>query len=84
MTNSVRLLKAALLNTTIACALVACGTTDGIDVAALRRVVGTDLIATKGATVEDQNRINRTVIRLGRAKVYTATELEAHGRAVQP
>lgn len=52
--------------------------------AALRPIVGTDLLKTKGATVEDQDNINRTVIRLGRAKIYTPDELEAHGKAVQP
>lgn len=53
-------------------------------VGALRRVVGTDLIGTKGATPKDQDNINRTVIRLGAAKIYTRQELIAHGRAVQP
>jgi hypothetical protein len=84
MKLSAGLLKAALLNMTIAVVLVGCGTTAGIDVAALRRVVGTDLIGTKGATDEDQDNINRTVIRLGRAKVYTRQEVAAHGQAVQP
>lgn len=84
MTSSARLLKAALLSTTIAFALASCGTSGGTDVAALRRVLGTDLIGTKGATNEDQDNINRTVIRAGRASIYTPAEVAAHGRAVQP
>lgn len=83
MNGSARLLKVALLNMTIACGLVACGTSGGADVAALRRVLGTDLIGAKGATNVDQDKINRTVIRAGRAEIYTPKELAAHGRAVQ-
>jgi hypothetical protein len=83
MNVSAKRLKAALLIMTSAAALVGCGTTAQVDVAALRRVVGTDLLRTKGATDADQDNINRTVIRLGRAKIYTQQELESHGQAVQ-
>jgi hypothetical protein len=53
-------------------------------VAEMRRAVGTDLIGTKGKTEEDQDNINRTVIRLGRATIYTQQEVARHGRAIQP
>ena len=76
--------RALLSVTMIACGLAGCGTTEPGSVAALRRIVGTDLIGTKGVTPTDQNNINRTVIRLGAAGIYTKQELVAHGNAVQP
>lgn len=84
MTSLGRPLRVALLSMMIASGLAACGTSGQTDVAALRRVLGTDLIGTKGATDEDQDNINRTVIRAGRAAIYTPAEVAAHGRAVQP
>lgn len=80
MNASARKRTKLLLIMMTACGLTACGTGGTIDVAAMRRTVGTDLIGVKGATVEDQNNINRTVVRLGAAKIYTSGDLATHGQ----
>lgn len=49
----------------------------------MRRIVGTELIGAKGATPADQDKINTTVVRLGRAEVYTKSELSRHGRETE-
>lgn len=51
-------------------------------VAAMRRIVGTDLIGAKGATPEDQRKINRTVVGLCGPQIWTVKECNAHGEAV--
>lgn len=63
--------------------LAGCGTTNPASVEALRRIVGTDLVGTKGATPADQRGINRTVVGICAAKVWTAAECRRHGEAVQ-
>ena len=49
----------------------------------MRRIVGTELIGAKGATEADQDKINGTVVRLGRAKIYTPDELSRHGKITE-
>ncbi|PWE57676.1 hypothetical protein DEM27_00230 [Metarhizobium album] len=61
----------------------ACGTTAPASVPGLRRVVGTDLIGAHGATPADQRKINRTVVGICAAKVWTADECGRHGEATQ-
>ncbi|WP_252193262.1 hypothetical protein [Rhizobium sp. CSW-27] len=60
-------------------ALTACGTTAPASVAGLRRVVGTDLIGARGATPADQRKIDRTVVGLCAATVWSKPECAAHG-----
>lgn len=61
----------------------ACGTTAPASVPGLRRVVGTDLIGARGATPADQRKINRTVVGICAASVWTPDECERHGEAVK-
>lgn len=64
-------------------ALASCvGTSPQVDVSGIRRVVGTDLIGVRGATAEDQRRVNRTVVGLCQTAAWTGAECAAHGRAV--
>ncbi|WP_377299713.1 hypothetical protein [Rhizobium sp. SGZ-381] len=60
-------------------AMTACGTSAPASVAGLRRVVGTDLIGTKGATPDDQRRIDRTVVGICGADIWTRAECARHG-----
>lgn len=83
MNVSAQTLKMLLLTMTLASVLAGCGTGTLIDAAGVRRIVGTDLIGTKGATEADQDKINRTVVRLGAGKIYTAKELAAHGQQLE-
>ena len=48
-------------------------------VAAVRRVVGTDLIGVKGETPEDQRKIDRTIVGLCAPRIYTREECARHG-----
>jgi hypothetical protein len=83
MTNLGTRATKLLLTTTIVAVLAGCGPTPPANVAALRRVTGTDLIGTIGATPTDQDNINRTVIRFGAAGIYTKAELARHEAALQ-
>lgn len=66
-------------------ALVSCGTAQTYDAgASLKRIAGTDLIATKGATAEDQRKIDRTIVGLCSAKVYNSAECNRHWSATSP
>lgn len=56
--------------------------TDASDKTNMRRIIGTDLIGARGATEADQDKINTTVVRLGRTAIYTPAELAAHGQAI--
>lgn len=60
-------------------ALQGCGTSAPASVDGLRRVVGTDLIGTRGATPADQRKIDRTVVGICAAAVWTQAECERHG-----
>lgn len=62
--------------------LQACGTSVPVNVDGLRRVVGTDLIGARGATPEDQRKIDRTVVGICAGDVWTQAQCRAHGEAV--
>jgi len=51
---------------------------------AVRSVVGTSLIGTKGATPSDQNGIDDSVAGICAIGAYTASECERHDKATQP
>ncbi|KQZ41865.1 hypothetical protein ASD63_16850 [Ensifer sp. Root558] len=57
----------------------ACGTTAPASVDGLRRVIGTDLIGARGATTEDQRKIDRTAVGICAAAIWTKAECERHG-----
>jgi hypothetical protein len=46
---------------------------------AVRRIVGTDLIGARGATAEDQRKIDRTVVGICAPGIYTRDECARHG-----
>lgn len=48
----------------------------------LRNVVGTDLIGARGATPRDQRKIDRTVVGICAADVWTRAECARHGEEV--
>ncbi|MDX0499056.1 hypothetical protein GOE20_07050 [Sinorhizobium medicae] len=64
-------------------ALQGCGTSPPGSADGLRRVVGTDLIGAQGATPEDQRKIDRTVVGICAAAVWTKAECIRHGEARQ-
>ena len=51
---------------------------------AVRSVVGTSLIGTKGATPSDQNGIDDSVAGICSVGAYTASECERHDETTQP
>lgn len=63
-------------------ALTACGTSGPASVVGLKRVVGVDLIGARGATPVDQRKINRTVVGICGAKVWTEEQCARHGELV--
>lgn len=63
-------------------ALTGCGTTGEIGVSDARKIIGTDLIGVRGATAEDQRKINRTVVGVCAAKVWNKAECTAHGEVI--
>jgi len=67
------------------CVLMAagCGTSAPADATGLRRVVGTDLVGARGATLADQRKINRTVVGLCAGGVWRADECRQHGEGVR-
>ena len=65
----------------IAFVLAGCGTSGPASVAGLRNVVGTDLIGARGATDRDQRKIDRTVVGICAAAVWTRAECARHGDA---
>jgi hypothetical protein len=64
-------------------ALTGCGTSAPASADGLRRVVGTDLIGVRGATPADQRKIDRTVVGICAASVWTKGECARHGEAQQ-
>lgn len=73
------------LVTSLTTVLVSCGTGQTYDAgASTKRIVGTDLIATKGATADDQRKIDRTIVGLCSTKVYTSAECNRHWVATSP
>lgn len=78
MKQATRLMALAAL--TIGVLMVAgCGTSAPVDATGLRRVVGTDLIGARGATVADQRKIDRTAVGLCAGAVWTKEECRQHG-----
>ncbi|CCE96306.1 hypothetical protein [Sinorhizobium fredii] len=59
--------------------LAGCGTSAPANVSGLRAVVRTDLAGARGATAADQRRIDRTVVGLCAASVWTKGECAKHG-----
>ncbi|MDX0318791.1 hypothetical protein GOC38_14165 [Sinorhizobium meliloti] len=80
-------MKLAALRTMSALALTfalqGCGTSAPASADGLRRVVGTDLIGARGATPADQRKIDRTVVGICAASVWTKVECARHGEAQQ-
>jgi hypothetical protein len=80
-------MKQAALRTMSALALTfalqGCGTSAPPSADGLRRVVGTDLIGARGATPADQRKIDRTVVGICAASVWTKGECARHGEAQQ-
>ncbi|RVK56891.1 hypothetical protein CN162_12530 [Sinorhizobium meliloti] len=80
-------MKLAALRTMSALALTfalqGCGTSAPASAVGLRRVVGTDLIGARGATPADQRKIDRTVVGICAAEVWTKAECVRHGEAQQ-
>lgn len=60
-------------------ALASCGTSGPATVDGLRRVVGTDLIGARGLFPADQRKVDRTVVGLCAAHVWTPDECARHG-----
>ncbi|MCJ8520489.1 hypothetical protein [Pseudorhizobium tarimense] len=60
-------------------ALTACGTSAPASAPGLRRVVGTELVSARGATLTDQRKIDRTVVGICAADVWTRDECARHG-----
>lgn len=59
--------------------LAGCGTSAPADVSGIRGIVGTELAGVRGATQADQRRIDRTVVGLCAASVWTHAECARHG-----
>ncbi|EHK75188.1 hypothetical protein SM0020_24810 [Sinorhizobium meliloti CCNWSX0020] len=80
-------MKLAALRTMSALALTfvlqGCGTLGPASADGLRRVVGTDLVGARGATPADQRKIDRTVVGICAAAVWTKAECVRHGEAQQ-
>lgn len=72
LTRHVLIMTAALM-------LTGCGISGPANVAGLRNVVGTDLIGAKGLTPADQRKIDRTVVGICAASVFTRSECAEHG-----
>ena len=60
-------------------ALTGCGTSGPGSAGALRRIVGTDLLGARGATAEDQRKIDRTVVGICAGGIWTRAECARHG-----
>lgn len=74
-----RLIMLTMLAGALTPALAGCGTSRPASADALRRIVGTDLIGARGATAEDQRRIDRTVVGICAGGVWTRQECGRHG-----
>ncbi|WDZ75436.1 hypothetical protein PWG15_12495 [Ensifer adhaerens] len=78
MKRRAALIRSALI-TIPALMLAGCGTSAPASVTALRSIVGTDLIGARGATPEDQRKIDRTAVGICAAAIWTKAECERHG-----
>ena len=77
-----KMLRTGVLSIVAALLLVGCTTSNPVPVTrdGLRTVVGTDLIGARGATGEDQMKIDLTISGLCGGGVYTRSECARHGR----
>ncbi|WP_115419954.1 hypothetical protein [Ensifer sp. M14] len=78
MTLRTALRKSALI-TIPALMLAGCGTSAPKNVEGLKSVVGTDLVSARGATPADQRKIDRTVVGLCAAAVWSKADCVRHG-----
>ncbi|WP_077960840.1 hypothetical protein [Ensifer adhaerens] len=78
MTLRTALARGALI-TILALMLAGCGISRPASVPGLRAVVGTDLVGARGASPADQRRIDRTVVGLCAADIWTKAECAKHG-----
>lgn len=74
-----RHIQRAMLALSLTLVLTGCGTSAPASVEGLRRVVGTDLVGARGATPEDQRKIDRTAVGICAAAIWTKAECERHG-----
>lgn len=75
-----RMLTSLGLVLMIASGMTSCGTSAPASVSGLRNVVGTDLKGAKGLTPNDQRKIDRTVVGICAASIWTKAECAEHGR----
>ncbi|WP_018208266.1 hypothetical protein [Sinorhizobium medicae] len=68
---------------TLALLLAGCGTSGPGSATALRSIVGTDLIGARVATPADQCNIDRTVVGICAAAVWTNGECARHGKGAE-
>jgi hypothetical protein len=66
---------------TIALLAAGCGTSNVSGVPSLRSALGNSLAGAQGKTVEDQNKIDRTMAPGCAIKFYTAAECDRHTKA---
>ncbi|WP_429130538.1 hypothetical protein [Ensifer sp. 4252] len=59
--------------------LAGCGTSGPKNVIGLKSVAGVDLVGARGATPADQRKIDRTVVGLCAAAVWTRADCARHG-----
>ena len=80
----VPLLKHGVPSFVAALLLAGCTSSNPVPVTSdgLRSVVGTSLIGARGASAEDQFKINETVAGLCGGGVWTRSECAAHGRGI--
>ncbi|TPM51123.1 hypothetical protein FJ964_02960 [Mesorhizobium sp. B2-3-2] len=64
-----------------AIALAGCGTSGVSGAPALRAAIGSSLAGAEGKTVEDQNKIDRTIAPGCAVEFYTAAECDRHTHA---
>ncbi|WEX76170.1 hypothetical protein PYH37_004449 [Sinorhizobium numidicum] len=72
-------LTGSALITMLVLVLAGCGISQPASVTGLRNVVGLDLAGARGATPADQRKIDRTVVGLCAAAVWTRAECGRHG-----
>ncbi|MCV0371871.1 MULTISPECIES: hypothetical protein [Hyphomicrobiales] len=78
-------LKTGALAIAAALSVAGCSTTKPVPVTSdgLRDVVGTSLIGARGATADDQRKIDETAAGLCGSGVWSQTECARHGRETQ-
>lgn len=76
-----RALTRSALTMTSVLLLAGCGTSGPADVSGLRGIVGSELAGARGATQADQRKIDRTVVGLCAASVWTRRNARNTGRA---